>query len=766
MSIGSKSRVLRFLGYLAVLSLLVIIIPQKSQGAVSVVPNSFQPDTVFREFPYTLSFTAVSDVPLGSVDSAFAVIQVLRSSDSLIIGTLFNSSVTHTSLSGDTLRYTGLSPQSISWPSSGTYAVRCNYTLHSGDSAYTIDTILTSALSVMAPIAITYQTGTLTPTTVEPGTQRSFSFDVISQAPYALLVDKSQSSLFLNGTSFIDTAALSFNYDSLLPALQTFTTANVTFPGGLPNDSLTTSATIAVIPAALAGQVVTPYQYLLSFGSAKVAVETVPDVTVQIVSLAVESPNSPKVNTGQQFVIHAKVANRSNFPIGPISFELTSDGQSSFTEKAVVQFIAANAEADLAIDVTADLFPSNGEIFRLSVASPDVVVLPAIDDIAFIIIEQPANLKFTASLFGAPTGVVGYGQAFSVNISLANIGDADAFETTYLLTTGDISLGTPDSIGGSIQPGQNITFNFRAPALDTQTVIIIKLLSHPIDANSGEPAPLDFDSLSFAITIRAPGGELLIEPEKTSYSVLTPGQLTDMFSLMVTNRVTVSSARIRLLTMTVDFGPIGNKEIDPAEFIDWTVSGIYRNDILISVPTPSGTRVIMALDGVSLSPQESTTLVIKLKLKPNAPSQFTFLQALSDVLAILVEGSTSRQAQVVTSMPSTFLFSESYAVVGKTLESSFIINTNPYDPTNGEALFAYQLESATEILFKLYSITGEIVLEKRYPEGDNHTSAGSHVIEWDGKNGEGDIVLNGVYIAVITNISSGESARIKVAVVR
>jgi len=44
--------------------------------------------------------------------------------------------------------------------------------------------------------------------------------------------------------------------------------------------------------------------------------------------------------------------------------------------------------------------------------------------------------------------------------------------------------------------------------------------------------------------------------------------------------------------------------------------------------------------------------------------------------------------------------------------------------------------------------------------------AGSHVIEWDGRNDRGKIVLDGVYIVQITNTHTGDKARLKLAVLK
>ena len=53
-----------------------------------------------------------------------------------------------------------------------------------------------------------------------------------------------------------------------------------------------------------------------------------------------------------------------------------------------------------------------------------------------------------------------------------------------------------------------------------------------------------------------------------------------------------------------------------------------------------------------------------------------------------------------------------------------------------------------------------------YQSGDEGGTSGENVIEWDGCNDNGHVVLNGVYIALIKNTDTGETARIKIAVVK
>jgi len=66
----------------------------------------------------------------------------------------------------------------------------------------------------------------------------------------------------------------------------------------------------------------------------------------------------------------------------------------------------------------------------------------------------------------------------------------------------------------------------------------------------------------------------------------------------------------------------------------------------------------------------------------------------------------------------------------------------------------------------VFTLTGEEVYALDIPFGDEGSSEGEHMIEWNGENNEGHQVLNGIYIVFITATNTGEQARLKVAVLK
>jgi len=86
---------------------------------------------------------------------------------------------------------------------------------------------------------------------------------------------------------------------------------------------------------------------------------------------------------------------------------------------------------------------------------------------------------------------------------------------------------------------------------------------------------------------------------------------------------------------------------------------------------------------------------------------------------------------------------------------------NPYIPALGPNVgvahlnFSHDDSPITQV--KICDISGEIVIEDK--------NLSSNEVIWNGKNGAGDFVANGVYFLIVEN-QAGEKAIIKIAVLR
>jgi hypothetical protein len=106
------------------------------------------------------------------------------------------------------------------------------------------------------------------------------------------------------------------------------------------------------------------------------------------------------------------------------------------------------------------------------------------------------------------------------------------------------------------------------------------------------------------------------------------------------------------------------------------------------------------------------------------------------------------------------------------LEISGITNyPNPFDPNKEKTKLRYKLsKEADDVKIRIYDLTGALVTEldgTTNAEGVNMWTKYNDIL-WDGKNGRGDVVLNGIYpFEVIARIGAASvSGRGKIAVLK
>jgi hypothetical protein len=101
---------------------------------------------------------------------------------------------------------------------------------------------------------------------------------------------------------------------------------------------------------------------------------------------------------------------------------------------------------------------------------------------------------------------------------------------------------------------------------------------------------------------------------------------------------------------------------------------------------------------------------------------------------------------------------------GGRLASANIYNyPNPFNPERTTTTLRYSLASSAQVSIKIYDAGG--ILVKNVIENSPMNAADEQATPWDGRNGAGNIVANGVYFFVIES-SAGERAVGKIAVIR
>ena len=85
---------------------------------------------------------------------------------------------------------------------------------------------------------------------------------------------------------------------------------------------------------------------------------------------------------------------------------------------------------------------------------------------------------------------------------------------------------------------------------------------------------------------------------------------------------------------------------------------------------------------------------------------------------------------------------------------------NPFNPNKQTTRIVYNSNSAGSATIKIFTITGKLVRKL-----SDNAQSGSNEAVWDGKNGRGQVVRNGVYVAIIMP-PSGSNQTVKIAVVK
>jgi hypothetical protein len=94
---------------------------------------------------------------------------------------------------------------------------------------------------------------------------------------------------------------------------------------------------------------------------------------------------------------------------------------------------------------------------------------------------------------------------------------------------------------------------------------------------------------------------------------------------------------------------------------------------------------------------------------------------------------------------------------------------NPFHPPQEPTTIAYKLGDHADVTLRIFTVSGDLVLQRRYDRGAAGGTAGLNEVLWDGRNGEGRVVASGGYIALIEAQGTGETLHVirrKIAVVR
>ncbi|UCE25648.1 MAG: hypothetical protein JSU74_06265 [Candidatus Zixiibacteriota bacterium] len=740
-----------------------------SLDAFSFVPDSFKPDSVVEEVPFTISFDIFSEGFALPIDSASVTVRLLDAPPpyGATLATIYNGPATPYVFQMGTVRFEDLAavlPQSIV-EANDYYSVDVTPTMFSGATVLTVEEFLVDSIYVLQRPELSVDPATLIPTTVSAGAvaQFQFIFELVSDYPLEFVAESS--SFTLSNSIFNAVTELVLDGESIIPGENEFTSDGIFIPESMLDHELNVLASIVLrIPG-------TPYTFRFEtdFNGLSVPVTALP--VIQILEVNAIAPNTPNVNTDQTFQISAIVANVSPNPISSLGLVLSSDGGSHYDSDPLLVSLQAHDTSEFFWEITAASAPNPAEIFAVDIEQSDVIQLPALDHVALVTIETPARLELTHSLFGVENGFIDYGSDFNLTVELVNIGMAAVTASEYMLTIDGLDGDGPDTLSGGISEGIHIDFSFVAPQHDTTVNLTFALLATPIDMNIGEAALIGDTSFELSMRVISAEALLFVDAATIGTNLVLPGRIQSLFQLTLTNTGISSATCLQLDRLGLVVKDSRGAPIEAMSVFNIGTTGFWENDSKVSTLTAGDSLLLFSFDQFVLEPQMSRALVFQAEFEPTDLSAVVLDMGTEGLAAHFMEGPNAGLSPIVVSDAEEGepLITQALAIKQSGLGGSFMIETNPFnpeDPSVTPVRLSYELDGNAAVEFRIFSVTGEEVYARDYSSGEVGGSSGENVIEWDGCNDNGHVVLNGVYIALVKNTETGESARIKIAVVK
>jgi len=724
-----------------------------------LVDGSLKPDSIFAGVPFDISFEVSVGSFTGPVDSTNLAVHLVTESDS-ILTTVFEGSPNYASFEGGVINYAGLEAfiDSTLGLSDGWFDLRLDFRLVSESNVFTLDTTPADSLLLIPAADLEYVVSSFGPVEVSSGQESTFEFELSMSGTATMLLDYEVSEFVISGAGFSTTTNLVVEGDSLTPLLNYVTTSQVFIPPNHLGETLSVAATIVYYQEG-AGNRLT---FVTDFDGQPVVVEELP--IVQIREVTVVAPNSPNVNTNQEFQVAFQIVNFSTTHQPPFDIRMVTDGSSIFPADLTIPGIPGQTVVDSFITVHASPTSNASEIFRIDIASLGVNQLPPADNIAQAMIQEPALLTVSVILRGASDGYVIVNDDFDLILTVVNSGEAGTSDGEFTLTTNGLDLGVPDPLVLTAEVGQPAGIEFQAPPFDTSLTINFELTTIPLDINTGLPAQIDVTEFETHLAVLSEDLELLVSAEAVTPNVVFPGKVQELLLLTLDNKGSSSVTAIALESMSFTFKDTASQPVSVRSMLEVGSTGLFDGLHEVTSATAGGNRLNLTFDDYVINGSGPVELVLRTRILADVWDVFGVSLMIDDIKAVFASGPIAgREVTVSSSNNEDEVASEYFTTVAADFSGSFIIRDNPFNPNLGPAEFQFFQAEPGKVVFRVLTLTGEVVYNKTL-SGDG--IGGSRTIDWDGRNGEGEMVLNGVYLAVLTDERSGAQTVLKVAVLK
>jgi len=736
----------------------------RTPATMTFAAGSIVPDSVYAGESFPLEFQIQTTGFSGPIDSTRVRLELAVRAIDPSVALVYAGSPAYTTFSGGMITYSDLPAKvvALNGLAPGWYALRAFYHLFSGASEFILDPSYPDSLYIIPRSGPEYVADSFDPDTVAAGAEASFQFGLFFADGANLEVEPGSGMFTILGTGFAATVNLMIPGGVIVSGDNLISTENVFIPANQLGNTLSVSAELRYRRFGSP----TYLTFSTTFNDQTIRVQQFP--LVQIVSLECVAPNGNRVNTSQPFRVHARIANVSESPADNLVFRLTSDGSTIDSLLQPVTRIPPLDTYDLYFDLVASATANPAEIFSVNFVSGNAGRLPPVDNIALVVVQTPATLVLSHTVVGAPDGFVTYGALFSLVVAVTNLGLADISPGEYRLSTGGVDLGLiPDDTLGEITDESTRSFSFHAPFVDTSVTVTFTVTRKPLDLNIDAPAVLQDSSFSFRVIVSSGDARLVVQSEKLSDRPITAGIRSPLFAVVMRNSSSSIADTMQVDSIVVLFSDRTGKPVVVAQLLDTADCGLFDEELKVSQNRSSKDSLVLKLPGLPMGPSEAQRLQFEVATRFGDDGSLAASVDSAGIFAGFAAGpNAGSRVKVNPPVPGQPIVSLVCATGGRTLERSFMVENNPWHRESSSARFAYVLENNSPLDLRIFTLTGELVHSILISENSPLGMAGSHVIEWDGRNDRGKIVLDGVYIVQITNTHTGDKARLKLAVLK
>jgi len=529
-----------------------------------------------------------------------------------------------------------------------------------------------------------------------------------------------------------------------------------------------------------------------AMGAPTVSIDVQTVETALTANLSIDSPGGAVdgvLSTGQNFVLRLSVMQQNVQQISatlslPAGYSTADNFVKSINAQDVFWHISAPSTAAQARNIQVSV--EGKDVFQ-----PEETVTGQGDMITVTAVGR-ADLSLALE---TSDNSVSLGQIFTVTATLSNQGSAGTTGSAAV-TLNPLPAGyvTADPATKILQNGQ-ASWAIKAPVQPTQEAvnIVAALSTVPLDENTSSTAYVSQAQDKVAMT--TVGAWLSVgtldRPENVDGLVASGEGSVWAASYEFINRGETGANGIIFYALQFHLEDEQGTLVTPSEVLSRVrlvgmekVEGVWR-------PRPAvvygGLESVQLVGGnpmripftqlLKVSAQDTTRLALLVDVTPDAVSR-RFNVSLRSQSSVEVQDEYSPDISILvydmTGAEFSNLSGYTQQVVaeadGAADEPTLIPCPNPFGMAGKERTYlVYQLPEDSEVTFRIFTLTGELVWSAVYEAASPQGAAGLHgqggdEVTWDGRNDRGERVLSGVYVCFMET-GGGKRVSTKIAVI-